>query len=129
WMGAVLIGLAVGVLVIDQRLEPWYPFLFALLLLLAEVACYEILHLLPPARRPFDWLCYTTVGALLVVNWLVHGPLLPETWDRDPWHWIAGVLAGATLAAFLVEMAYFRQPGEAILRIALTLWIACYLGL
>lgn len=129
WMGAILIGLAVGVLVVDERFAPWYPFLFALLVLLAGVACREILHLLPAARRPFGWLCYFAVGAVLVANWIVHAPALPEGWSRDPWHWIVGVLAGATLAAFLVEMAHFREPGEAVTRIALTLWITCYLGL
>lgn len=129
WMGAILIGLAVGVLVVDPRFEPWYPFLFVLLNLLSGVACYELLHLLPPARRPFAWLCYASVAALLVVNWLVHGPVVPENWDRDPWHWIVSVLAGVTLATFLIEMANYRQSGEAVTRIALTLLIVCYLGL
>src|SRR5207248_385801 len=31
--------------------------------------------------------------------------------------------------AFLVEMARFREPGESVVRIALTVWIAAYLGL
>jgi phosphatidate cytidylyltransferase len=34
-----------------------------------------------------------------------------------------------TLAAFLVEMAIFHEPGNSVARIALTLWVATYLGL
>ena len=32
WMGAILIVLAVGALVVDQWLAPWYPFLLLLVL-------------------------------------------------------------------------------------------------
>ena len=39
WMGAVLIALTVGVLVFDQRFDPWYPFLLVFLLALGLLAC------------------------------------------------------------------------------------------
>jgi phosphatidate cytidylyltransferase len=128
-MGAILIGLAVCVLVVDQHFEPWFPFLFLLLMLLAGIACFELLRLLPESRRPRPWLCFAATGGVLLVNWIVHGRLLPAEWSRDPWYWISVALAAATLAAFLVEMAKFREPGEAVPRIALTIWIVAYLGL
>ena len=52
WMGTILIGLTVGALVLDQRLAPWYPFLFVLVLLLTLVGCHELLRLLGTTRRP-----------------------------------------------------------------------------
>src|SRR5947199_3069760 len=72
WMGAVLIALTVGVLVLDGRFAPWYLFLFLLLLSLELLACHELLALLGPARRPWPWLCYAALVILVVVNWPVH---------------------------------------------------------
>lgn len=130
WMGAILIVLVVGVLVVDQRLSPWYPFLLVLLLALSLVACFELLHLLGP-RRPPSWLCYLSVVGLILANWPVHlaGQMHPLNPGPDPWLWIMGVFAAVVLAAFLVEMATFREAGESVTRIALAVWLAAYLGL
>jgi phosphatidate cytidylyltransferase len=129
WMGSILAALAVGVLVLDGWLPPWYPFLFAVVLGLSLVACVELLALLGPERRPPAWLCYASLAALVLANWCPH--VLPAHWplDRDPWHWVLGTFAVVVLSAFLIEMATFREPGGSILRIALTVWIAAYLGL
>jgi phosphatidate cytidylyltransferase len=132
WMGAILIGLTVGVLVLDQWLAPWYPFLFVLVLLLALLGCRELLELLPPSRRPWAGLCYPAVTALVAANWLawIVPPLVPGlVADRDPWVWIAGVFAVVVLAGFATEMAAFNAPGESVARISLAVWIAAYLGL
>jgi phosphatidate cytidylyltransferase len=130
WMGAILVALAVGVLVVDQWLAPgYYPFLFVLLLGLAGTACFELLALLPEARRPPAWLCFAAVAALVVANWLPHLGLPAPLRDSHPWSWIASVFAAVVLAAFLVEMAGFREPGESVTRMALVVWIAAYLGL
>jgi phosphatidate cytidylyltransferase len=127
-MGSILVVLAVGVLVIDQWLPPWYPFLFALVLGLSLVACFELLALLDPSRRPSSWLCYLAVAALVTANWCAHVPGLREL-DDDPWRWLAGTFAAVVLSAFLTEMATFREPGGSVTRIALSVWIAAYLGL
>src|SRR5207245_6780864 len=42
---------------------------------------------------------------------------------------VASVLALLVLAAFLVEMATFKAPGESIKRIGLTIGMTAYLGL
>src|SRR5947209_3340268 len=130
WMGALLIALAVGALVVDQWLAPWYPFLLAVVLGLALVACSELLALLGEGRRLPPWLCYGAVGALILANWA--GPVarhLGAAAEGDPWSWVAGVFGAVVLAAFLVEMARFQEPGESVPRIALTVWVAAYLGL
>lgn len=128
WMGAILIALAVGVLLIDQRLAPYYPFLLLLVLGLGLLGCHELLQLLGPERKLPSGLCYLAVASLVLVNWLPH--LLPVTAAQaTPWPWIAGVFAAIVLAAFLAEMAVFEEPGQSVLRVALVIWIAAYLGL
>jgi phosphatidate cytidylyltransferase len=128
WMGAVLVALSAGVLVLDRWCEPWYPFLFVLTALLSLVATYEFLHLLDDDRRPPGWLAYGGVAALLVANWLPHLPGVPPPL-ADPWQLIAGTFVAIVLSAFIREMAVFREPGQAVTRIALTLFVAAYLGL
>lgn len=147
WMGALLIALAVGALVVDQWLAPWYPFLLLLVLGLGLAACHELLNLLGPERRPTPWLAYAAVALLVVANWPPH-LLTPEriydppsstglhpayyvhvvqSWT--PANWLIAVLAAVALTAFLVEMMTFREPGHSVERIALAVWIAVYLGL
>jgi phosphatidate cytidylyltransferase len=131
-MGGSLIALAIGVLLIDQGLAPWYPFLFLVVLSLTLVACYEVVQLLPPDRRPREGLCYVGVAGLMLANWVPHiAAVQVPDWagDPDPWHWIAGVFATIVLATFLLEMAAFQGPGESVTRMALTVWIVAYLGL
>jgi len=127
WMGAVLIALSIGVLVVDQYLAPWYPFLFVVVLGLALAACHEVLGLLGPDRQPPGWLCYGGVTTLIGTNWLVH--VVPALAATSPWPWIAGVLAGFLLTAFLAEMSVFQEPGGSVMRIALAFWLVGYLGL
>src|SRR6266446_9130388 len=103
WMGSVLIVLVVGVLAIDHQFAPWYPVLFALVLVLSLAAAAELLQLLGPARRPAPWLCYVGLAALVAANWLAHVPLAAGL-GPDAWPWVAGVFAAFVLAVFLVEM-------------------------
>ena len=131
WMGAILIALSIGVLVLDDLLPPGYPFLFVLVLLLSLIACYELHGLLDASKRPPLWLSLLAVTCLLVANWapdFFTRLLTNQRADSDPWHWIIGSFTVIVLLAFLVEMATFRGPGESITRIALTIWIAAYLG-
>jgi phosphatidate cytidylyltransferase len=127
-MGAVLVALSVAVLTLDPQFEPWYPFLFVLTSLLSLVATYELLHLLDDERRPPGWLAYGGVAALLVANWLPHLPGVAPPF-ADAWRLITATFAAVMLSAFLREMVIFREPGHAVTRISLTLFLAAYLGL
>ncbi|MFN4260051.1 MAG: phosphatidate cytidylyltransferase [Gemmataceae bacterium] len=128
WMGAVLIGLTVGVLWIDHRLTPWYPFLLALVLGLALAGCRELRELLAPSLRPAAWLCYVGVTLIVLANWLPH--VLGDGDDGGTaWPWIAGALAAFVMLVFLVEMASFEQPGGSTPRLAVAVWMIGYLGL
>ena len=123
WMGTILVVLAAGVLVLDQWFAPWYPFLLIFLLFLASVGCHELLELLPAATRPQTWLCYPTVIVLILANWPAHFR------GQDAWPWVLGTYTAVILSAFVAEMATFREPGVSVARIAVTLWMAAYLGL
>jgi phosphatidate cytidylyltransferase len=130
-MGALLIGLVVGVLMLDQRFAPWFPCLLSLLLVLSWASTWELLQLLPPEIKPFPRLCYLAVTALVLANWapLLASLIAPvETAAASPWQAIGFVYGAIVLAAFLSEMAHFRVPGHSLQRIALTLFIAAYIG-
>jgi phosphatidate cytidylyltransferase len=123
-MGAILVALSAGALVLDQQLPRWYPCLLVLVLVLALAASYELLQLLPIARRPSAWLCYSAVTAMILANWL--SALCPQL---DTWRSIASVFVGILLLVFIVEMAFFRFPGDTLARISLTTFTVAYLGL
>src|SRR5579864_8283795 len=97
WMGAVLIALTVGVLWFDRGFAPHYPFLFAFIMLVAQVACHELLRLLPAGDRPHAWLCHLGIAVLVAVNWT----------GENVWHYAACDLAAILMIAFIVEMALF----------------------
>src|SRR5687767_12276848 len=74
WMGTILILMTVGMLVVDQRLAPWFPFLFVFVLGLSLLACKELLNLLGGQRPTQTALCYFGVLGLGLANWLPHLP-------------------------------------------------------
>lgn len=125
WMGATLIALTVAALVFDQPLAPWYPFLLLLVLVLALGACVELRALLRVYAELPASVCFGGVGVLALTNWLTHAIPLPGT----PWLWIGAAFALVVLAAFLAEMAAFREPGGVMPRLALGVWLVAYLGL
>src|SRR5438270_12038227 len=109
WMGAVLIALVVGVLAFDQPFAPWFPFLLVCVLFLAVLGTLELVWLIDGERRPPAWLCLAGVLGVLLANWPAH--VLPSLKPEHAWPLIAGAFAALVLAAFLTEMATFREPG------------------
>ncbi len=129
WMGSLLIALTVGVLLLDGYLFPWYPFLFALLLVLSLLGCRELLALLGPSRRPWPGLCYAGVSLLVAVNWLPHLCPWARSLSADPLRWILGVHVALLLAGFLAAMATFQPDrGDTLGRLAMLLLMTAYLG-
>jgi phosphatidate cytidylyltransferase len=125
WMGTILIGLTVGMLALDQRLAPAYPFLFVFQLGLALAACYEIVALLGPNRRPQVFTCFAGVTVMVVANWAVHvGDGVEHAWLG-----LIGCFTALHLAVLVWEMAWFVAPGRSMERMALTWFILGYLGL
>src|SRR5947208_14610286 len=125
WMSAVLIAVVVGVLAVDQWLAPVFPFLLLMFGGLSVICTFELLNLLKPPLRPSGGLCGAGIAALVAANWLPH----LMGWSAAVWLVIAGAFAGFAIAAFLVEMATFREPGQAVTRMALAVWLLASLGL
>jgi phosphatidate cytidylyltransferase len=125
WMGAVLIALVIGVLVIDRHLAPWFPFLLALFVGLSLVCTSELVHLLGAQVRPANWLCCVGIAAVIAANWWPHVHAV----GISPWLAIGASFAGFLMLAFLVEIANYRGPGQAVMRMALATWLLGYLGL
>jgi phosphatidate cytidylyltransferase len=130
-VGSLLALAAAGVLFADASLAPWFPCLFACLMVAGVLATRELVRLLPPIFRPPEWLAVTGVLLTLAANWydvlqqkLGTLPAVPS-----PWVPVVFVFVAVFLATFLVEMARYREPGAAVPRLALTMFVVAYLGL
>ncbi len=131
--------LAACMLIADLYLEPAYPFLLLVLLVLALAACRELHRLIGVLpNRPAFWLCAGGVFAVLLANWPVHlldyflggAGKAKELLGLDPWQFVTFTFAAVFLAAFVAEMPRYRDSsGGAVQRMALALWFVAYLGL
>jgi hypothetical protein len=134
WMGTVLVLLAAGMLVLDQMLAPWFPFLFVFILVLALAASRELVGLLGSRRPLQDKILYGGVILLLSANWWVPW-LRPHGWSVSFWECLLGIFAALTVVGFLLEMANYRpaedsEPAQgAVERMARTIWALAYLAL
>src|SRR5438876_5163672 len=116
-VGTLLAGLAAGMLLLDERFDPWFPFLFATVASLSVLGTLELVRLLPAAHRPR--LMLSLVGVLLVVvlNW---GPVITTRHFKGhlflpttAWSWVIQGFVALTLLAFLVGMTRFQTSGGA----------------
>ncbi len=122
WMGALLIGLMAGVLLVDR--PPAYPFLLALIAVIGLLGAVEMRRLLA-VWGVRVWPLVGGVLILLLANWTPH---LWPAWGSS-WAIILGVFVAVVLVTFLAEMAAFVEPGSGVIRVALTVWSVAYLGL
>jgi phosphatidate cytidylyltransferase len=128
----VLILLVAAVLWLDRYLQLWlslpiYPCLFVFLLVLAVLSCLELHALLAELPSPPLWLVLLGCCCVLLGNWPAH---LGWTGSPpQPWMLLAWIFAGVVLAGLLYEMAVFVEPGPAVMRSSLLVWMVGYLGL
>ncbi len=129
WMGSLLIGLAVLLLLEDRWFAPWYPILFVCYLGASLLATRELLGLLPVDVRPSEWLTLLLIGVAVGMNWWsafgLSGKTFPGIGVSDL---LAGLLLIGTIAATLREMWLFRGPANITVRLALTAFVLIYLG-
>jgi phosphatidate cytidylyltransferase len=135
-VGTLMAVLAACMLFADLFLEPTYPFLLLVVLLLAAAACTELHRLLAALpHRPSFWLCAGGVLAVLLANWPVHilvhlvGASRVKELGVDPWQFVAFTFAAVAMAAFAAEIPRYRDEPGAVPRIALALFFVAYLGL
>src|SRR5438105_2702901 len=100
WMGSLLIGLAVLLLLEHDWFAPWYPFLFACYLAACLFASHELLGLLPKTVRPSEPLTFGFVTAIVGFNWW---PAFQATRDvpagLSTWNLIGACVVVGTMAA------------------------------
>jgi phosphatidate cytidylyltransferase len=127
-VGSTLALAAVGILVGDGYLAPWFPCLFVCLMTLGVLAGRELVRLFPAIYRPSGPLVLAGILLCLAANWY---PTVRAELDRpngSVWAMLAFVFAAVLVAAFLVEMYRFREPGSAVPRLGSTLLAVAYLG-
>lgn len=130
-VGTVLAALTAGMLLIDERLAPWFPFLFGTIAVLSTLGTLELASLLPDAVRPNRIVAVAGVLSIVVLAWgkviAVHGQFqgpIPEATG-----YVLSGFAAIVVIAFLREMAVFQAPGRTLPRLAMTVWMVAYLGL
>jgi phosphatidate cytidylyltransferase len=128
-VGSILALVATGVLLGDDSLSPWYPFLFGSLLAMGFLAGRELVRLFPAEVRPPEALTLTGILCCLVANWvptiragLGHPP-------GSPWPLLVLIPTAVLIASLLLEMRrYTGEPGRALPRVAATVFAVGYLG-
>jgi phosphatidate cytidylyltransferase len=133
-VGSILAIAAAGVLFADWYLYPWFPCLFFCLMIAGVLASRELVRLFPGAYRPSESLVIVSVLICLAANWyptfrnqfgnagLAH-PAQLYAFAAVLFTYIASIIA-----AFLVEMYRFREPGTAVTRLGATFLAVGYLG-
>ena len=130
WMGALLIGLAIILLLEDRWFAPWYPVLYLTYIVASLLATHELLDLLPEDSRPCEWLTILGVFLITAGTWW---PALQASRDTPPgldsWDVIGIFTLAVMIFAFLREMWVFTGPNRIVMRLALTAFTLFYLGL
>lgn len=131
-VGSLLAVAALGLLIADQWLAPWFPALFACLVLLGVLATRELVRLFPRVFRPSEPLTVAGVLLVLAANWYTvvqKMGILPLPAPASPWEPVLFVFVGVVTAGFLLEMCRYREPGAAVPRLGLLVLAVAYLGL
>lgn len=128
WVGAALALLTALILFLDPA--PIYPALFLLFVGLTLSTVGELFALMDTLPKQPYWLVVALVAFVHAANplphlwpWFQTGLPAPE-----PLPTLLGAVVVAFVAAFVWEMARYREPDQAIVRLALTVWMVIYLG-
>lgn len=133
-IGSILAIAAAGVLFADGSLMPSFPFPFLLscLLVAGVLASRELVHLFPGAYRPSEPLVVSAVVLCLGANWY---PSLLAKFGGTPYPGQSSAFMGvlftfiaSMIAAFMLEMYRYREPGTAVPRLGAAMLTIGYLG-
>ncbi|MBL9124781.1 MAG: phosphatidate cytidylyltransferase, partial [Planctomycetaceae bacterium] len=124
-LGAVFIAALVVLCWLDVRSDRPGQYLLPLSILLVVLASEEVLSLLAARDlRPLPSVVYGGSLAVLLASYT--GVWYPES--LGPLGWSAVAISLSLLAAFVGEMARYRQPGKSIIQVALALFGVLYVG-
>jgi phosphatidate cytidylyltransferase len=130
--GFLMAGIAGAVLYIDAYLAPYYPLFAVAVALVGWLAAREFRAMIPAASRPREWFFCLGVLGILLTNFAQAAYARNfETaidWSTANWQPLFSVYLAMVIEAFVVEMYFFRQPGESTSRVASTALGFVYLG-
>lgn len=116
WVGVSAALVVILLLFLDPA--PAYPCLLALFLVLGPLTLAELYRLMPSTPRQPLPLAILAVATMHLANWCPHSLSA-----------LFGTVVAVLLGAFSWEILTPRVPQGAIIRVALTTWMALYLGL
>lgn len=139
----LMLGVLVLVLWLDEMMVPYFPFWFALAVLLMGQASREIVNLLDvTSARPSGNTVLGGVMALIVANWgphvtaaLLGGPDQAVMGGHDPTTaftalaWPMWAFVSVVMVAFIAQSIQFRGPGVTMSTLAGTVLAITYVGL
>ena len=129
-LGAVLIGLMVGLCWLDYSARP-ATYLFPLAAVLSLLAAGEMLWLLAARElRPVPSVVYGGTALVVASNLLpLFVPRFAPTSPIEPLAWPALALTLVVIWAFLAEMRRYEKPGGVTVSLGVTLLSVAYVGL
>lgn len=122
--GTILALVALGILGIDGWFAPYFPILFAVMMLMGVLTSREIVSMMPTATRPPLPIVMVLVLMVIAANWLP-----PFIGSLSPAVAVGTAFLASLQIIFLFEMATYREPGGHVERMSLTLFAVAYLGL
>jgi phosphatidate cytidylyltransferase len=122
-VGWTLALAATALLVADRWFAPWFPCLFACLMTVGVIATRELVGMFPAAMQPPRWIAIGGTCLILASNFATAALPAVDFGSR-----LIGTLVAVFLIAFLIEMQRFREPGQAVPRLALTTFAFVYIG-
>jgi phosphatidate cytidylyltransferase len=141
--GLTLVVVLLAVLILDERLAPWFPLWFLTSTVAMALGSMELVGLLGATGvRPSGNTVLGGTMALLMANWAPHlvGQLSPDgsrpvptSFDPsamiDVMAWPLWTFVAVMMAAFLSQSLQFRRPGQTMATIASTILSIAYVGL
>jgi phosphatidate cytidylyltransferase len=141
--GLTLVAVLLAVLILDERMAPWFPLWFLTALVVMVLCSMELVALLnSTSARPSG---NTVVGgtvALVVANWAPHvaaqlgiDPARPVPLTFNPsatidvMAWPLWTFVAILMAAFLSQSIQFRRPGQTMATISGSILAVAYVGL
>jgi phosphatidate cytidylyltransferase len=141
--GLTLVAVLLAVLILDERLAPWFPLWFLTSTTVMALGSMELVGLLSEtSARPSGNTVLGGTMALVVANWTPHlvrqlsldgSRPIPPTFDPsamiDVMAWPLWTFVAVMMAAFLSQSVQFRRPGQTMATIAASILAISYVGL
>jgi phosphatidate cytidylyltransferase len=129
FVGSFLALAAAGVLIGDGYLAPWFPCLLVCLIVAGILATRELDRIFPESYRPSRVLLTTGVLLCLLGNWYPTVRREIGFESGSVWPFLVFMFLATVVAAFLLEMYRYREPGNVVPRLGATVLAIAYLGL